>query len=43
MPGTVAGFLRTIEVEPAERAAPGQEMTLWRGQGCILDGAPHRY
>ncbi|MFJ9615378.1 hypothetical protein [Streptomyces noursei] len=33
MPGTVADFLRTTELEAAERAALDQGVTIRRGQG----------
>ncbi|WP_251829237.1 hypothetical protein [Streptomyces sp. ATCC 21386] len=33
MPGKVADFLRTAELEPAERAALDQGVTVRRGQG----------
>ncbi|GEB52935.1 recombinase family protein [Streptomyces cacaoi] len=36
MPGKVADFLRTTELEPAERAALGQGATVRRGQGYTL-------
>ncbi|MFF9763255.1 MULTISPECIES: hypothetical protein [Streptomyces] len=36
MPGKVADFLRAAELEPAERAALDQGVTVRRGQGCIL-------
>lgn len=36
MPGKVAGFLRATELEPAERAALGQGVTVRRGQGYTL-------
>ncbi|GAA2595932.1 resolvase [Streptomyces axinellae] len=36
MPGKVADFLRTTELEPAERAALDQGATVRRGQGYTL-------
>ncbi|MFD4260500.1 hypothetical protein ACFWR9_23510 [Streptomyces sp. NPDC058534] len=36
MPGKVADFLRTMELEPAERAALDQGVTVRRGQGYTL-------
>ncbi|MQY34734.1 hypothetical protein SRB17_27040 [Streptomyces sp. RB17] len=36
MPGRVADFLRTTELEPAERAALDQGVTVRRGQGYTL-------
>ncbi|MFC9407378.1 recombinase family protein [[Kitasatospora] papulosa] len=36
MPGKVADFLRTAELEPAEQAALDQGMTVRRGQGYTL-------
>ncbi|MEV5928940.1 hypothetical protein ACPCSG_19445 [Streptomyces cellulosae] len=36
MPGKVADFLRAAELEPAERAALDQGVTVRRGQGYIL-------
>ncbi|MGC0239544.1 hypothetical protein [Arthrobacter sp. SD76] len=36
MPGKVADFLRTTELEPAERAALNQGVTVRRGQGYTL-------
>ncbi|MGW7104511.1 hypothetical protein [Streptomyces sp. NPDC054838] len=36
MPGKVAGFLRTTELEPAERVALDQGVTVRRGQGYTL-------
>ncbi|MGW4343681.1 recombinase family protein [Streptomyces sp. NPDC004690] len=36
MPGKVADFLRTAELEPAERAALDQGVTVRRGQGYAL-------
>jgi transposase-like protein len=36
MPGKVADFLRAAELEPAERAALDQGMTVRRGQGYTL-------
>lgn len=36
MPGKVADYLRTTELEPAERAALDQRMTVRRGQGYTL-------
>ncbi|MFF5447123.1 hypothetical protein [Streptomyces sp. NPDC012888] len=36
MPGKVADFLRTTELDPAERAALDQGVTLRRGQGYTL-------
>ncbi|MFJ2893547.1 recombinase family protein [Streptomyces sp. NPDC087218] len=36
MPGKVADYLRTTELEPAERAALDQGMTVRRGQGYTL-------
>ncbi|MFF4036837.1 hypothetical protein [Streptomyces sp. NPDC001816] len=36
MPGKVADFLLTIELEPAERAALDQGVTVRRGQGYTL-------
>ncbi|MEV8203765.1 hypothetical protein AB0Q90_41735 [Streptomyces sp. NPDC079141] len=36
MPGNVADFLRTAELEPAERAALDQGVTVRRGQGYTL-------
>ncbi|MFI6408540.1 hypothetical protein [Streptomyces sp. NPDC050548] len=36
MPGKVADFLRTTELEPAERAAVDQGVTVRRGQGYTL-------
>ncbi|MEV0301104.1 recombinase family protein [Streptomyces prasinus] len=36
MPGKVADFLRTTELEPAERAALDQGVTVRRGQGYTL-------
>ncbi|MER7487914.1 recombinase family protein [Streptomyces sp. NPDC126497] len=36
MPGKVANHLRTTELEPAERAALDQGVTVRRGQGCTL-------
>lgn len=36
MPGKVADFLRAIELEPAERAALDQGVTVRRGQGYTL-------
>lgn len=36
MPGKVADFLRTAELEPAERAALGQGTVVRRGQGYTL-------
>ncbi|WP_228034186.1 resolvase [Streptomyces spongiae] len=36
MPGEVADYLRTAELEPAERAALGQGATVRRGQGYTL-------
>ncbi|MFG7941634.1 hypothetical protein [Streptomyces cacaoi] len=36
MPGKVADCLRTTELEPAERAALDQELTVRRGQGYTL-------
>ncbi|WP_329038508.1 recombinase family protein [Streptomyces sp. NBC_01725] len=36
MPGKVADFLRTAELEPAERVALDQGMTVRRGQGYTL-------
>ncbi|MFI2355060.1 hypothetical protein ACH5AG_10325 [Streptomyces anulatus] len=36
MPGKVADYLRTTELEPAERAALEQGLTVWRGQGYTL-------
>ncbi|TWG06438.1 hypothetical protein [Streptomyces brevispora] len=34
MPGKVADFLRTAELEPAERTALDRGATVRRGQGC---------
>ncbi|MDI1453628.1 hypothetical protein NHG22_07335 [Streptomyces sp. ATE26] len=36
MPGKVADFLRTVDLEPAERAALDQGVTVRRGQGHTL-------
>lgn len=36
MPGKVADFLRTTELEPAERAALDQGVVVRRGQGYTL-------
>jgi hypothetical protein len=36
LPGKVADFLRTAELEPAERAALDQGVTVRGGQGCTL-------
>lgn len=36
MPGKVADFLRAAGLEPAERAALDQGVTVLRGQGCTL-------
>ncbi|BFO18202.1 hypothetical protein SHKM778_45900 [Streptomyces sp. KM77-8] len=36
MPGKVADFLRSAELEPAERAALDQGVTVRRGQGYTL-------
>ncbi|MFJ3505601.1 MULTISPECIES: hypothetical protein [unclassified Streptomyces] len=36
MPGKVAGYLRTTELEPAERAALDQGVAVRRGQGYTL-------
>ncbi|GAA3904397.1 hypothetical protein GCM10022244_13230 [Streptomyces gulbargensis] len=36
MPGKVADYLRTTELEPAERAALDQGTTVRRGQGYTL-------
>ncbi|MFJ8762774.1 hypothetical protein [Streptomyces cyaneofuscatus] len=36
MPGKVADFLRATELEPAERAALDQGVTVRRGQGYTL-------
>ncbi|GGU13071.1 resolvase [Streptomyces lateritius] len=36
MPGKVADFLRTTELEPAERAALDQAVSVRRGQGYTL-------
>ncbi|MFJ5073996.1 recombinase family protein [Streptomyces sp. NPDC088553] len=36
MPGKVADYLRTTELEPAERAALDQGVAVRRGQGCTL-------
>ncbi|MFH8619969.1 resolvase [Streptomyces sp. NPDC017979] len=36
VPGKVADFLRTAELEPAERAALDQGVTVRRSQGCTL-------
>jgi hypothetical protein len=36
MPGKVADFLRTTELDPAERAALDQGVTVRRGQGYTL-------
>ncbi|MCN9244821.1 hypothetical protein NGF19_29255 [Streptomyces sp. RY43-2] len=36
MPGKVADLLRTADLEPAERAAPDQGVTVRRGQGYTL-------
>ncbi|MCT9139166.1 hypothetical protein [Streptomyces violarus] len=36
MPGKVADYLRTTELEPAERAALDQGVTVRRGQGYTL-------
>ncbi|MFD3610757.1 hypothetical protein ACFWXA_22220 [Streptomyces atroolivaceus] len=36
MPGKIADFPRTAELEPAERAALGQGATVRRGQGYTL-------
>ncbi|MFD4861918.1 hypothetical protein [Streptomyces atratus] len=36
MPGKVADYLRTTELEPAERGALDQGMTVRRGQGYTL-------
>ncbi|MFD9367872.1 hypothetical protein ACFWA6_09185 [Streptomyces sp. NPDC060020] len=36
MPGKVADFLRAAELEPAERAALDQGVTVRRGQGYTL-------
>ncbi|GAB2746950.1 hypothetical protein [Kitasatospora kifunensis] len=36
MPGKVADFLRTVELEPAERAALDHGVTVRRGQGYTL-------
>ncbi|MGW0548096.1 hypothetical protein [Streptomyces altiplanensis] len=36
MPGEVADFLRTTDLEPAERAALDQGLIVRRGQGCTL-------
>ncbi|WP_369387935.1 hypothetical protein AB5J72_10235 [Streptomyces sp. CG1] len=36
MPGKVADFLRTTELEPTERAALDQGVTVQRGQGNTL-------
>ncbi|MER7699163.1 MULTISPECIES: resolvase [unclassified Streptomyces] len=36
MPGEVADFLRTAELEPAERASLDQGVTVRRGQGYTL-------
>ncbi|AIS01430.1 hypothetical protein [Streptomyces glaucescens] len=36
MPGKVADFLRTAELEPAERATLDQGVTVRRGQGYTL-------
>ncbi|GII94226.1 hypothetical protein [Sinosporangium siamense] len=36
MPGKIADFLRTTELEPAERAALDQGVTVRRGQGYTL-------
>ncbi|MFF8265353.1 resolvase [Streptomyces virginiae] len=36
MPGKVADFLRTTELEPAEQAALNQGATVRRGQGYTL-------
>ncbi|WP_330461658.1 hypothetical protein OIB37_35255 [Streptomyces sp. NBC_00820] len=36
MPGKIADFLRTAELEPAERAVLDQGVTVRRGQGYTL-------
>jgi hypothetical protein len=36
MPGKIADFLRTVELEPAERTALGHGVTVRRGQGYTL-------
>ncbi|MGW3091568.1 hypothetical protein [Streptomyces sp. NPDC001108] len=36
MPGKIADYLRTTELEPAERAALDQGVTVRRGQGYTL-------
>ncbi|MFJ3890893.1 hypothetical protein [Streptomyces rubrogriseus] len=36
MPVKIADFLRAAELEPAERAAIDQGVTVRRGQGCTL-------
>lgn len=36
MPGKAADFLRSSELEPAERAALDQDVTVRRGQGYTL-------
>ncbi|MFJ1581245.1 hypothetical protein [Streptomyces sp. NPDC088182] len=36
VPGRVAGFLRAIDLEPAERAPLDRGVTVRRGQGCTL-------
>jgi hypothetical protein len=36
MPGKVADFLRTAELDPVEQAALNQGVTVWRGQGYTL-------
>lgn len=36
MPGKVADLLRAADLEPAERAALDQGVTVRRGQGCTL-------
>ncbi|WP_214324886.1 hypothetical protein [Nonomuraea sediminis] len=36
MPGKVADFLRTVELEPAERAVLDHGVTVRRGQGYTL-------
>ncbi|WP_404953520.1 hypothetical protein [Streptomyces sp. 147326] len=45
MPGKVADFLRTAELEPAERATLDQGITVRRGQGYTLRSstAPRRF
>ncbi|MFJ5596221.1 recombinase family protein [Streptomyces noursei] len=36
MPGKIADFLRTTDLEPAERVTLDQGVTVWRGQGYTL-------